>query len=281
MKISNPTRRKEKLRCPKRYYFRYFHKPISPDDIAEHSRRRQLYGIRELAGHLVHRTLSDMTTTLADGSRWDYDLGGRQCRNQFTLTVAKSLALESGQWGDGLQVAETFNGQTGSQIKDEVNYWKDIIPTLIENGFRAAHSLHIGHATSERSIESEKRLVWSRPSGPIAYVADVLIRCKIRTEVWDFKSHSIDNQDIAQIRSYLELLHRQEGICPTRLHGIAVDLRRGEIVPVDYDPYKPRKNPIVRLPPARVSAREQHPAKPHPDLCVRCPYATICPSAEM
>jgi CRISPR/Cas system-associated exonuclease Cas4 (RecB family) len=286
MKFSNPTQRKEHLRCPQRFYYRYQHKSVSPTEQAEHSQRGQLYGLRELAGYFVHKTLAEMTTAIAGGSRWDYDLAGRQCRNLFTATVAKSMALEPGQWANELQVAETFNGLTPLQIKDEVNFWVDSIPPMIENGFRAAHSIGIGHRNSERSVESEKRLIWPQPHPrrDVVIVMDVLMRSKYQTTVVDYKCHAIDNADVAQLRFYLEYLHRREGVCPTKLVGFAVDLRREQVVPVKYQPYKERSSSPMRssvqIGLGSSSDKEEHPARPHPDLCMRCPYATICPSAD-
>jgi hypothetical protein len=283
MKFYNPTRRKEKLRCPKRFYYRYLYKPDSLTEQAEHSQRGNLYGIRELGGYLVHQTLAKMITSIADGSRWDYDLAGRQCRNQFMMIVAKSLALEPGQWEGGLQLAETFNGLTACQIKDDVTFWRDSIPGMIENGYRAAYSMHIGHANSERLVESEKRFVWKTPDGPVAFVVDVMVRSKIQTICVDWKCHAIDNADFAQVRFYLDYLRLRERIDPSRLFGFAVDLLRGEIRAVPYKPYKMRSLPsglsLFSPGTAPPQDKEKHPARPHPDLCVRCPYAAICPSA--
>jgi hypothetical protein len=282
MKFSNPTQRKEKLRCPKRYFYRYIYRPDSAEEQAEHSRRRQLYGLRELAGHLVHRTLAEMVEAIADGDfSWNAGKAGQACLDGFMEIVAKSLALEPGEWEGGLQLAETFNGLKGDAIAEEVKFWRDSIPTMIENGFRVALHLGIRQRAPDYSVEAEKRVVWQRNGGAVPLVLDVLTQSQYRVLCIDWKCHAIDNTDVAQVRSYLQYLHQGKGIPDSRLYGFAVDLRREEFVSIDY------KRPglhtstlatsLAALGILSAPPKDPHPARPHPDLCTRCPYAAICP----
>jgi hypothetical protein len=286
MKLSSPTQRKEKLRCPKRYYFRYRYRPESSEEQAEHSQRGLLYGLRELGGHVLHISLAQMVEAIADGNfSWNAEKAGQECLNGFMEIVARSLALEPGEWDGGLQVAETFNGMQACDLAEEVKFWRDSIPTMIENGFRVAHQLDIRQRTSDYSVEAEKRVVWQKNGGTVPMVIDVLTQSRYRAMCIDWKCHAIDNTDVAQVRSYLQCLHQGAKIPDSRLYGFAVDLRREEIVPIKYDPYSLRPSyratslAALGVPPPQP--KDPHPARPHPDLCIRCPYRAICPSTAL
>ena len=280
MKFANPTARKEAKRCPQRYFYRYAYQPTSIDEQLAFSKRRQLYGIRELAGHLVHQTLASMVNALADGDySWSYASAGKECLKQFTLVAAKSLALEPGMFEGGLQLAETFHGSPASEIADDLRFWKECIPTLIEHGFRAFHTLGIGQRTSVYTVEAEKRF---DNMGHGGLVMDILTRRKSEVICVDFKCHRIDNSDIFQIREYLDFLHRVQRIPVSHLHGFAVDLFREEIVRVTYDPYRTNSRPVPWAPALVTSVPAgARPPNPHPDICIRCPYADLCPVAEL
>jgi hypothetical protein len=280
MKFANPTARKEAKRCPQRYFYRYSYLPTSIEEQLAFSNRRQLYGIRELAGHLVHQTLASMVNVLADGDySWSYASAGKQCLEQFTLVAAKSLALEPGLFEGGLQLAETFHGLPASEIADDLRFWMECIPTLIEHGFRAFHTLGIGQRTSVYTVEAERRF---EKMGHGGLVMDILTQRKSEVICVDFKCHRIDNSDIFQIREYLAFLHRDQRIPVSHLHGFAVDLFREEIVRVIYDPYRTTGRPAPWAP-ASVSSvpAGPRPPKPHPDICIRCPYADLCPVADL
>lgn len=281
MKFSNPTKRKVYLRCPRRYYYRYHHVPVSAAEAEEHAQRSQLYGIRELGGHLVHRALAEMTNAIAAGvSPWDYAAASAKCVKEFRLIAAKSLALEPGQWESGLQLAETFNGLKAQQIEDDLRYWIDCIPTLIENGYRVALTMGIRQSSSTYSVQAEKRVAWKSSMGTHRFVLDVVTSSRYQTVCIDWKSHMIDNTDVSQVRLYLRYLDKHEGVPASRLFGFAVDLLREEIVEVKYDTlpsiYSVRSLVLATGPAGRPPA---FPAKAHPEICVRCPYATQCPAA--
>jgi hypothetical protein len=282
MKFTNPTRRKELRRCPKRYYFRYFYKP-GLDEALDYARRRRLYGIRELGGHLIHQAAADMVRAMAAGKGWSYATSGRMHRKIFLDVVAKSLAAAPGEWIDGLQLAETFNGASPSSIRDEVNHWSVLIPHAIENAWLAAQSLGLRLAKSAREIETERQFLWHKGGQTMHYVVDVLVREPKLTVCIDWKCHEIDNADIAQVRHYLDYLHYREKIPDNYLHGIAVNLITADIVEIRYRPHElgRRVSLASTLPTATLTTaklREPFPANPDPGLCRSCPYAGICPA---
>jgi len=283
MKFSSPTRRKIFRRCRKRFYYRYLHKPALPDELKEHKARLQLCGVRELAGHLIHRTLARMVESIAAGSNsWDYETEGKNCMNQFLEVVAKSLAVEPGQLLGDLQLAETFNGASPEDLKDDVNHWRVLIPTAIENAFRAAHELHLHHETSNYKVETEEEIFWTHGGNPLHLVFDVVTESPYQKIIIDWKTHEIDQDDVFQVRSYLEYYHRVRGVPSSQLFGFAVDLRKGEITRISYDPYRHigRSTPMAsRLSPITPRGGPKYPASPNSELCLRCPYASMCSDA--
>jgi hypothetical protein len=291
MKFFNPTHRKTFKKCPKRFSYRYI-EPGLAEEFDGHGKRHCLYGVRELGGHVVHKTLAEMVRAIADGDHsWNYKSAGDKCVEEFKLIVAKSLATEPGEWNleSEEQLAETFNGVSPGAIKDDVNHWIDSIPTMIENGYGAALELQLGHETSTYRLETEKRVNWARNGDPKHLTMDVVIRTMNgRSDdhivVVDWKAHAIHEDDEAfhQIRWYLSYFHEVERIPPWKLHGFAVPLTRGKPQEVPFHPHRhivgsvrPRGFTI----PGGGPPRDRYPAKPHPELCVRCPYACMCADA--
>jgi hypothetical protein len=75
------------------------------EEQTEHSHRRYLYGLRELAGFRIHLELTQMVEAIAEGDfSWNSGKAGQECLNGFMEIVARSLALEPGEWEGGLQV---------------------------------------------------------------------------------------------------------------------------------------------------------------------------------
>ncbi len=286
MKFSNPTARKTFRRCPKRFHYRYFYRPESASDLSAHRRRLQLCGIRELAGDFIHRTIAKMVRAIADGDHsWDYAKASQECWDEFSLVVAKSLAAEPGQLIGGLQLAETYNGLTPAEIKDDVNHWRGLIPVAIETAFRTAHELQIRHATSTYSVEAEKEIMWTDNGMPMRFIIDVLTQSPSQTVVIDWKTHEIDNADVFQIRNYLRWLHKVVKVPSSKLFGFAVNLRTGECVEVNYNPYRFNQRSTTAT--ARDPRLETEGGKdlnspsPHPELCQSCAYATLCPDSAL
>jgi hypothetical protein len=291
MKFFNPTSRKVFKKCPKRFSYRYIERALA-EELDGHCQRHSLYGVRELGGHVVHKTLAEMVRSIADGDHsWNFKAAGAKCVEEFKLIVAKSFATEPGEWilDSEEQLAETFNGVSPEDIKDDVNHWIDSIPTMIENGHGAAHELHLGHETSTHRLEAEKHVHWNRKGHPNHLIMDVVSRTvNGRSDdhivVADFKSHGIGDEDIHQIRWYLRYFHEVEGIPPWKLHGFAVPLTRGKPEEVNFDPYRHIVDPVRPRGftiPNSGPPRDRYPAKPHPELCISCPYASMCPDAAM
>jgi hypothetical protein len=289
MKFFNPTARKAFKKCPKRFSYRYIESSMAKE-LDGHDRRHQLYGLRELAGHFIHRTLAEMVRAIAEGDHsWDYKTSGRKCVDDLMLVVAKSFATAPGEWVQDCQwqLAETFNGAAPQGLKDDICHWRDSIPTMIENAYGAAHALQLVHETSTHRLEAEKHVSWNRQGHPNHLIMDVVSRTSnARSDdhivVVDWKSHSIQDEDIHQLRWYLRYFHEVEGIPDWKLHGFVVPLTRGKPEEVNFDPYKhlvvparPRGFTIPRTAPQG----DRYPAKPHPELCVSCPYASMCSDA--
>ena len=292
MTFFNPTRRKTFKKCPKRFSYRYI-EPGVAEELDGHNQRHGLYGVRELGGHFVHKTLAEMVRAIAAGDHsWNYKAAGVKCVEDFKLIVAKSLATEPGEWTPGSeeQLAETFNGVNAGDIKDDVNHWIDSIPTMIENGYGAALELRLGHETSNYRLEAEKRVNWIRQGDPYHLIMDVVSRTvngrsddHIVVVDWKGKGHAmIDDEDFHQVRWYLRYFHEVEKIPAWKLHGFVVPLTRGKPEEVNFDPDRhivgPARPRGLTIP--RIAKRgDRYPAKPHPELCVSCPYASMCPDA--
>ena len=283
MKFSSPTHRKVFRRCRKRYYYRYLHRPVLPDELKEHNARLQLCGVRELAGHLIHCTLARMVRSIAAGSHsWDHEIEGKNCVNQFLEVVAKSLAVEPGEMVGGLQLAETFNGAGPEDLKDDVNHWRVLIPIAIENAVRAAHELHLRHETSNYRLDAEQTAFWMRGGAPYHLVFDVVSQSPYQTIIIDWKTHEIDNEDASQVRRYLEYWHKVFGVPSSKLFGFAVDLRKGEIVKITYDPHRQIGRPASATSTLCAKAGTSgtiFSASPCPELCLRCAFASMCSDA--
>ena len=177
-------------------------------------------------------------------------------------------------------MAETFNGLRACEIEDDLRYWIDCIPTLIENGYRVALTMGIRQSSSTYSVQAEKRVTWKCSKTTHHFVMDVVTSSRYQTICIDWKSHQIDNTDISQVRLGLRYLDKHEGVPASRLFGFAVDLLREEVVEVKYDPIHSAcagRALSLAITPAVTSPT--FPAKAHPDLCARCAYATQCPAA--
>jgi CRISPR/Cas system-associated exonuclease Cas4 (RecB family) len=283
MNFSSPTRRKEFRRCRKRFYYRYLYRPVLAHDLKEHNERFQLCGIRELAGNFIHRTLARMVKSIAAGSQsWNQEAEGKECVRQFLEVVAKSLCVGPGVLIGDLQLAETFNGASPVDLKDDINHWRVLIPTAIENAFRAAHELHLHHETSVYKVQTEQEVFWTYCGNPLHFVFDVVTQSPYQTIIIDWKTHEIDNDDVFQVRAYLDYFHKALGVSSSKLFGFAVDLRKGEITKITYDPYRQIGRPTRG--PSTASIRTatpgpKHPTNPSPELCLRCPYASMCSDA--
>jgi hypothetical protein len=294
MKFFHPTARKAFKKCPKRFFYRYI-EPGQAEEFDGHGKRHGLYGVRELGGHLVHKTLAKMVRSIADGDRsWNFKSAGAKCVEEFKLIVAKSLATEPGEWipDSEEQLAETFNGVHPEDIKDDVNHWIDSIPTMIENGYGAAHELRLVHDTSTHRLEAEKHVHWHRKGRPNHLIMDVVSRTvngrsddHVVVVDWKGKGHTtISDEDFHQVRWYLRYFYEVEGIPSWKLHGFVVPLTRGKPEQVTFDPDRhivdppsPRGFTI----PCSASSKVRYPVKPHPELCTSCPYASMCSDAML
>jgi hypothetical protein len=286
-KFSNPTERKEFKRCPQRYWFRYRYAPTNTDELIDHRRRSNLWGLRELGGHLIHRRAAEMVNAIADGDHgWNYTQAGKECQREFLSIVAKSLAAEPGEFTGGNQIAETFNGATPAEIKDEISHWRDVIPLAIENAFRAAHTLGIPHRSSNITVETEKEVSFRKDGETYNGKIDVLMQSKFQVKIIDWKCHRIDDTDLFQVRGYLDSQRITKEIPVSALFGFAVDLLREDIVAVSYDPFGLKRSSFTSqanpLPQLGIRAKANPvAANPHYELCLRCPYAGRCTQSAL
>jgi len=287
MRMNSPTQKRELLRCPRRYFYRYLYQPNGADEAIAHLARGKLWGIRELGGHLIHGALAEMVRDMAkrtyhlsdNPSRWNPDRAAQVCLSKFDSIIRSSLKTGPGSFTDGKQLAETYNGLTYEDIAPEISYWRGVIPRALANGEKAANEIRIPAANSVVKVEAEKVIVWQSPEKRRRYVFDVLISSQYRSTIIDWKCHSIDNQDIDQIWHYLRYLHRIERR-DCSLFGRAVDLLTGEIVDVIYNPHPPSDEASSAVHVARLVHGDKKTVSfepsPSPALCSRCPYSDLC-----
>ncbi len=119
---------------------------------------------------------------------WNYTRAGMECQQAFLLIVAKSLAALPGEFIGGTQIAETFNGATPAEIKDEITHWRDVISRAIENAFRAAHTLGIRLENSDYTVETEKEISFRKDGETYNGKIDVLIQSRARTTILDWSA---------------------------------------------------------------------------------------------
>lgn len=232
-----------------------------------------------MAGHFVHETMSEIVLRIASGERCpDGSVEGAVCRTKFQNVVCRSLAVEPGILTGELQLAETHNAAPNEQIFDQIRFWLDSIPTMVANGVRVLLSIGIRASNSNYSVKTEEIVTWKSGDRTLRFVLDAVVRSSVHTQVFDWKTHSIDQEDVNQVRTYLRYLHASEQTPYSRLFGFAIDLRREEIIPVNIDPFRPTSNrPSTLTFSAQESGRNNSFApKPHAQLCRRCPYYTIC-----
>jgi hypothetical protein len=283
MKFANPTQRKEFLRCPRRYFFRYLFQPTSMAERIDHAARRDLYAVREFGGHLVHASIAAMFRSMARGNyKWDHAKEAEKCVGEMFSVAAKSIVANPGELIGGKQLAETYNGASAEDIQDQLRHWRDQIPIMLENAYRIALTLEIKEESENYEVMTETEIVFKRHGQTYHYVIDLIIRTPEQTICVDFKTHAIDNEDLNQVRNYLDCLRIEECIPVSRLTGLAVDLRREEIVHVHYDPFgvqrRTSRNSSLRdlLPSPRRGDKAGFEPAPHRDLCLRCPYSSAC-----
>ncbi len=286
MKFSSPTARKTFKRCSKRFWFRYRHAPSDPVELSEHRQRRHLFGIRELGGHLIHAKIAEMVHAIGACEPWDGVQAVSDCQHDFLLIVAKSMSVRRGELIGEKQIAETYNGAGPAEIKEEIMHWRDLIPIALENAFRAAHTLEIGHESSIYQIETEKEVVWRSGGQTYNGVIDVLIRTPHRAIVVDWKCHQIDNTDLFQVRGYMDSLRTAHGIPVSALFGFAVDLLHEEVIRVKYDPFGLARSNSASghrhlMGPEPTVKTDPFAASPDYELCLRCPYASHCPDSAL
>jgi hypothetical protein len=196
--------------------------------------------------------------------------------------VALSLATEPGLFLGDVQLAETFNGCSGTSLAESLQFWIDSIPTMVENGVRVAIGMELTANSSTRKTTTEQAISWSNDHGDFRGVLDVLYKCPSYVKIIDWKCHSIDDEDIRQVKSYLKAYHYKEHVPADRLYGFAVDLRRQEVIRVSFNPYQVQTRGTASLSrPMKnaVKASDEFAATSHAELCSACPYRSLCPDA--
>jgi len=262
-----------KLKCPKRYFFRYL-------DPAEAGKPfKQLYSVRELGGLLIHEALAGVVRRVADGGRVSDEEGVvEETRRQFLEIVARSLATPPGELTGERQLAETFNGVIP---EDDIRHWRDYIPECIRNGIRLMITLRFRSDSEKYTLEAERRYSLSRNGKSYRGVMDVYIQDDRDRIIIDWKTHEITSTDLQQLSHYIRHVERTEGIPASRITGIAVDLAREKTVPLRLKPEgvfigardKYGKSDPPKEPPEDT---DRHPSKPSIAACGICPFTAIC-----
>lgn len=262
-----------RLKCPKRYFFRY----LDPERAGEPY--QQLYSVRELGGVLIHETLAGVVRRVADGGRVsDEDDVAEEAKRQFLEIVARSLATPPGELTGERQLAETFNGIIP---EDDIRHWKDYIPECIANGLRLMITLGFRSNSRNYMLEAERRYSFTRNGKTYRGVIDVYIEDDRNLIIIDWKTHEITNTDLRQLDHYIRHIERREGIPASRITGIAVDLAREKPIPRRLKPSgvfigardQYGKSGSSQDPPEKA---DPHPSKPSAAACGICPFAAIC-----
>lgn len=270
MKISSWTRQQEgRSKCPKRFYFRYL------DQTEETITRRSIVSIRELGGSLVHQTLAQIIRSVAKGERLtDFSTAPTDAAKQFATIIL--TARHADEHSAHLRIAEFENG---IEAEEEIHHWQQLISTCVENGIRVLLQLGLRADSEENSAQPEIKVRYTKAGLERRGVIDLLLRQGKNYIVVDWKCHRIENADITQVREYQKLLSNQEGIPPSRLTGLVVDLIREETLKVDFNPLNqllsPRRHSLA-LQHVSDPQRERFPARPSLENCQRCAFASTC-----
>jgi hypothetical protein len=262
-----------RLKCPKRYFYRY----LDPAKAGEPY--RQLYSVRELGGLLIHEALAGVVRRVADGGRVSDEKGvAEEARSRFLEIVAHSLATLPRELSGGRQLAETFNGVTPD---DDIRHWKDYIPECINNGLRLMITLGFRSNSGNYMLEVERRYSFNRSGRTYRGVMDVYIQDDRDRIIIDWKTHEITSTDLQQLDHYIRHIERKEGIPASRITGIAVDLAREKPIPRRLKPEglligardKYGKSEPSQNPPEND---DPHLSKPSIAACEICPFTAIC-----
>lgn len=270
MKISSWSRQLEgRSKCPKRFYFRYL------DEKEETIAKRSIVSIRELGGSLVHQALAKVIQSVAHGkSISEFSTVPADTAREFAETMLK--ARHANKHSPHLRIAEFENG---IEAEEEIAHWQQLIATCIENGIRVLMQLRLRGDSEENSAQAEIKVKYTKSGLERRGVIDLLLRQGKNYIVVDWKCHRIENADITQVREYQKLLSHKEGIPPSRLTGLVVDLIREETIKVDFNPLNqllsPRRHSLA-LQHVSDPQRERFPARPSLENCQRCAFASTC-----
>lgn len=274
MKMATSWSRQEsaRARCPKRYFLNY----LAPAGLV--GGFRQLKSIRELGGALIHESLRDIVRAVADGaSIFDDPNAAQRALTRFDELVDLAKALPPWSSSDHARIAEFHNGVV---VDDEISHWRELIPRCVDNGRRVMTSLNLRPDAGHCSLEAEREISFLKRGREHRGIIDLLATEGRNVLVVEWKSHAITNTDLAQVRHYQEFLINAGETTHSRVHGIAVDLIREEIVRADYRPFDDlvsgrlgsRRPSII----GTTVERDPYPARPSAENCGRCQFAAIC-----
>ncbi len=231
----------------------------------------------------MHGAMATIVRTLAKGESVDLPHITRETLKRWEKIVDQSFSLPPGVFSGDVQLAEAFNGSHHDECREQTAYWKEVLPMMLENGFRASATIGIRRESDDFRIQAEQQRFWKRGNRTTHMVFDVLITSPYRTVVVDFKAHGITTRDHEQLCLYLSYWHSQ-GIPVSKLSAFAVDLLREEIVPVSFNPYRVSSSlqreavkPVAAAP--GEGGIDPYPARPDPEICRACSFRNLCDSA--
>jgi hypothetical protein len=259
--------------CPRRFYFRY----LEPSGLARGL--QHLKSIREAGGFFIHQAISEVITSVAEGGRVsDFSEAPKLALRRFVELVESCRRSPAWELTKGMQLAELFHGIDG---EEEISHWQTLVPRCTENALRVLHTLGLRSCSTHYRIRPETEFQFKKNGRRLRGVIDLIIEDRHHTTVVDWKCHAITETDIRQVRFYQNYLI-QTGIPCSRLHGLAVDLIREEIVPI---PFRFSIRQTVRLSDSASSSgnaeRPSYPSRPSLENCGRCPFASICKDSSV
>ncbi len=270
-------------RCPRRFYYRYLCE--SDDEVAEQDKAKaryfkQIYGLNEAIGHVVHEEIKRRIQQIIDGRA---SLPDAMEPNAVASQYLMALAEEG-------TVAEVMNGiMTASEIKEmasDVDVW-------VTNAMQTLASIYDPNSDLAE-IEVPHHVITAK--GKRRLKMDLLLTKGNKWVIVDWKTKDEPtSQDQHQVRLYMEYIRSSRSVEFNNLIGLIVCVKSGKMAkvrlgPLDEEAYMTSKDARWDQPQGLQSlgmqlsqeitpVLDRYPARSGP-WCQACAFFPLCADGQ-